>query len=406
MGRTLRLTFQQPFGAPRPTVRHGGVGEVGLVRDRQRQRRTRRRGARRPTGGTWHTPAWPARRCPDCHRATTARSPGRSARRRCRRRRSRSRSDHGRRPTSRPPVPQHRRRRGRRFPPGYNGRHDRDADLSHWRALLDRHRAARQGRRLPLLRRAVRLDVRGRDASRCARLLPDRQARRPGCRRDRHARIGLDGRRGTPTSPSTTPTPPRVPWRRPAVERSPLPTRADLAAAGRLRRPDRCAVPRVADRGAGSAPRSSTRPGRGTSATCTRPTRRGRRRSTPRSSVGRPTSSTSVTARERRCGAGPGTASTSRRRSIRTSTLDRTAISAPPGLPTPSPGWHRSDRTRRRTGTSRSPSPIATRSWRRPSGSVRPIVSGPVDTAWTRSAVVRDPHGATFTLSQFTPGGP
>ena len=30
-------------------------------------------------------------------------------------------------------------------------------------------------------------------------------------------------------------------------------------------------------------------------------------------------------------------------------------------------------------------------------------VSGPVDTAWTRSATVRDPHGATFTLSQFAP---
>lgn len=30
-------------------------------------------------------------------------------------------------------------------------------------------------------------------------------------------------------------------------------------------------------------------------------------------------------------------------------------------------------------------------------------VSGPVDTMWTRSAVVRDPQGAVFTLSQFTP---
>ena len=35
--RALRLTLQQPFGAPRPAVRHGGVGEVGLVRDRQRE---------------------------------------------------------------------------------------------------------------------------------------------------------------------------------------------------------------------------------------------------------------------------------------------------------------------------------------------------------------------------------
>jgi len=30
-------------------------------------------------------------------------------------------------------------------------------------------------------------------------------------------------------------------------------------------------------------------------------------------------------------------------------------------------------------------------------------VSGPVDDAWTKSAVVRDPQGATFTVSQFAP---
>ena len=33
------------------------------------------------------------------------------------------------------------------------------------------------------------------------------------------------------------------------------------------------------------------------------------------------------------------------------------------------------------------------------------IVSGPHDDAWTRSAVVRDPQGAVFTLSQFAPHG-
>ena len=32
-------------------------------------------------------------------------------------------------------------------------------------------------------------------------------------------------------------------------------------------------------------------------------------------------------------------------------------------------------------------------------------LSGPVDTDWTRTVVVRDPHGAVFTLSQFTPPG-
>jgi predicted enzyme related to lactoylglutathione lyase len=30
-------------------------------------------------------------------------------------------------------------------------------------------------------------------------------------------------------------------------------------------------------------------------------------------------------------------------------------------------------------------------------------LSGPIDTAWTKTAVVRDPQGAVFTLSQFTP---
>jgi predicted enzyme related to lactoylglutathione lyase len=30
-------------------------------------------------------------------------------------------------------------------------------------------------------------------------------------------------------------------------------------------------------------------------------------------------------------------------------------------------------------------------------------LSGPMDTAWTKAATVRDPQGATFTLSQFTP---
>ncbi|CAN5770517.1 VOC family protein [soil metagenome] len=33
-------------------------------------------------------------------------------------------------------------------------------------------------------------------------------------------------------------------------------------------------------------------------------------------------------------------------------------------------------------------------------------LTGPVDTAWTKSAVVRDPQGATFTLSQFDPQMP
>ncbi|MFI5043982.1 MAG: VOC family protein, partial [Acidimicrobiales bacterium] len=31
------------------------------------------------------------------------------------------------------------------------------------------------------------------------------------------------------------------------------------------------------------------------------------------------------------------------------------------------------------------------------------LVSGPTDDQWTRSAVVRDPQGAVFTLSQFDP---
>jgi predicted enzyme related to lactoylglutathione lyase len=33
-------------------------------------------------------------------------------------------------------------------------------------------------------------------------------------------------------------------------------------------------------------------------------------------------------------------------------------------------------------------------------------LSGPIDNAWTKSAVVRDPQGATFTLSKFDPQTP
>ena len=120
----------------------------------------------------------------------------------------------------------------------------------------------------------------------------------------------------------------------------------------------------------------------------------GEGRSTARCSDGRPTSSSSATASGRRCGAGPGTAITSRRPSIRTSTLDRTRSPRHRASPTPSPGWRRSGRTR---------SPhwhvtfaVADRD-EIVAAAVRfgaTDVSGPVDTAWTRSAIVRDPHGA------------
>ena len=49
------------------------------------------------------------------------------------------------------------------------------------------------------------------------------------------------------------------------------------------------------------------------------------------------------------------------------------------------------------------PSPTETTAWRPRFGWERPTV-GPIDTDWTRSAVIRDPQGATLTLSQFTPG--
>ena len=54
------------------------------------------------------------------------------------------------------------------------------------------------------------------------------------------------------------------------------------------------------------------------------------------------------------------------------------------------------------TGTSRSRSRIATRRPPRRSGSAATILARE-DTDWTRTALVRDPQGAAFTLSQFTP---
>jgi hypothetical protein len=32
-------------------------------------------------------------------------------------------------------------------------------------------------------------------------------------------------------------------------------------------------------------------------------------------------------------------------------------------------------------------------------------LSGPIDTPWTKAALLRDPQGAIFTMSQFTPPG-
>ncbi len=112
-----------------------------------------------------------------------------------------------------------------------------------------------------------------------------------------------------------------------------------------------------------------------------------------------------MTARERRCGAGPGTASTSRRPIDPDIHARQAGISAPPGFadavawlaplgPDETPNWHVTFAVADRDEIVAAAVRLGATD-----------VSGPVDTAWTRSAVVRDPHGATFTLSQFAPGG-
>ena len=166
----------------------------------------------------------------------------------------------------------------------------RDEDLSERCAVLDRHRTARQGCGVPLLRLVVRLDVRERDAAGGTRLLLDRTARRRRRSGDRDAGTGIDGgvehlRRGRRR-------------RRRRSCRDPGRRRDHRCAAGRrprrtgreVRRSGRRAVRRVA------ATPPARRAGRqrarapGTSAICTRPTRRSRRRSTAACSAGRPTS--------------------------------------------------------------------------------------------------------------------
>ena len=66
-------------------------------------------------------------------------------------------------------------------------------------------------------------------------------------------------------------------------------------------------------------------------------------------------------------------------------------------------GRRRWSPARRRTGTSRSPSRTATSRCERAAHLGATVVGAPRDTAWTRDATLRDPAGAVFTVSQFTP---
>ena len=105
------------------------------------------------------------------------------------------------------------------------------------------------------------------------------------------------------------------------------------------------------------------------------------------------------------CGAAPATATTSRRRAIRRSTSARQPCRHRPGSPTRSPGWPRS-----RAGEE--PHWHVTFAVADRDEAIATALAlggtdlrGPVDTPWTKMAVVRDPQGAVFTLSQFTPPG-
>ena len=82
----------------------------------------------------------------------------------------------------------------------------------------------------------------------------------------------------------------------------------------------------------------------------------------------------------------------------------QSGISAPPGFADAVAWLAPLQVTKRPTGTSRSPSPTATTASPPPCGSApRPV--GPARHGVDEGAVVRDPQGAVFTLSQFDPQG-
>jgi hypothetical protein len=120
---------------------------------------------------------------------------------------------------------------------------------------------------------------------------------------------------------------------------------------------------------------------------------RARGTSTDGYSAGKPTTSTSVAARRRRCGVDPATAITSRRPSTRTFNDRQEAISAPPGFadaiawlagPTQgeAPHWHVTFAVADRDEMVARPIRLGASD-----------LCGPMDTAWTKAAIVRDPQG-------------
>ena len=142
--------------------------------------------------------------------------------------------------------------------------------------MLDRHGAARSGRGDRLLRRRVRLAVRGSHAARCARPVRRRPARGPRRRRrgvGRGPRSGVRTRRcGTPTSGSTTSRRRRPRWNGPAAPSSAAPSTSGPPGGwpSSSTRPVRhCGCGRPARTG---VPGSSTPPARGTGATSRPPT--------------------------------------------------------------------------------------------------------------------------------------
>ena len=287
---------------------------------------------------------------------------------------------------------------GGRVPSGTMA-HDRTEDVPARRPQLGRHRRARPRRGKALLRRTVRLDLHRRHARRGAGQLPDRHHRRRGRRRHRLAGLRRRaGRRGAPTSPSTTPTPPPRPSRPPAAPSRWRPSTPGPAAAWPSASTRAAPSSGCGRRASASVRNWSTCRVPGTSATCSPPTRTRPPSSTRRCSAGR-----STTSGTRRWSAGPATATTSPRPSTPTSGSGKPRSPRRPGSRTPSRGcgsipeghpehWQVTFAVADRDTSAATAEGLGAT-----------VLSIPRTSEWTRTATVRDPQGAELVLSQFTP---
>ena len=269
--------------------------------------------------------------------------------------------------------------------------------------LLHRHRARGRRRRGRVLRRPVRLVVRGRDAAGRA-AVRDGPARRADRGRDRRAVRGrVRRRRGTRTSTSRRGRD-RGQGRGRGRRRRGGAVRRRRRRAGWPSSPTRRARSSASGRpGARTASSSSTPRARGTGATSRRATSTPRRRSTARSSAG----STS----EVDLGQGPSAMIRVPGYGDHLESLDPRHARGPQGARR-ARGLLRRDRLDAAARDPRRRRPLGRhllgRRRRRHRRAAPPALGGtvlvePFDVPYVRMAVIRDPDGVTFAIGQFQP---